>query len=160
MAVKRHIHARAISVLVLGYLVGLVAFPKLPGPFLDVKLSARILVAFTLPTTALVIYTLFRSLWVHDRIRGSGAGRDREPVAPHEAQRRGGRPHDAHAGQCAALATGASHRRLRDSRPRDRDRRHGSRLDSRSGWDCRQRRRAPGRHDRVRLVPQTRADLT
>ena len=74
MAVKRHIHARAISVLVLGYLVGLVAFPKLPGPFLDVKLSARILVAFTLPTTALVIYTLFRSLWKHDRIRtGNGA---------------------------------------------------------------------------------------
>jgi len=74
MAVKRHIHARAISVLVLGYFVGLVAFPKLPGPFLDVKLSARILVAFTLPTTALVIYTLFRSLWVHDRIRsGNGA---------------------------------------------------------------------------------------
>lgn len=74
MAVKRHIHARSIAVLVMGYLVGFIAYPKLPGPFLDQRPSARILVAFTLPTTALVIYTLFRSLWMHDRIRsGNGA---------------------------------------------------------------------------------------
>jgi SdpI/YfhL protein family len=74
MASKQHIHARAVAVLVMGYLVGLVAYPELPGPFLDQKVSARIMVAFTLPTTALVIYTLFRSLWVHDRIRsGNGA---------------------------------------------------------------------------------------
>ena len=74
MAVKRHFHARSFVVLVMGYLVGLIAYPKLPGPFLDEKLSARILVAFALPTTALVIYTLFRSLWRHDRVRsGNGA---------------------------------------------------------------------------------------
>ena len=74
MAVKRHTHARSIALLVIGYLVGLLAYPKLPGPFLDESLSARILVAFTLPTTALVIYTLFGSLWRHDRVRsGNGA---------------------------------------------------------------------------------------
>jgi uncharacterized membrane protein len=71
MAVKRHIQAPVIAVLVMGYLVGLIAYPKLPGPFLEQKLSARILVAFTLPTTAVVIYSLFRSLWKHDRIRTS-----------------------------------------------------------------------------------------
>jgi len=74
MAVKRHIHARSIAVLVIGYLVGLIAYPQLPGPFLEQTRSARILVAFTLPTAALVIYTLFRSLWSHDRVRsGNGA---------------------------------------------------------------------------------------
>jgi len=74
MAVKRHIRARAFTVLAMGYLAGLIAYPKLPGPFLDQRPSARILVAFTLPTTALVIYTLFRSLWRHDRVRsGNGA---------------------------------------------------------------------------------------
>ena len=71
---KRRIDARAIVVLVMGYFVGAIAYPKLPGPFLENVLSARILVAFTLPTTALVIYALFRSLWTHDRIRsGNGA---------------------------------------------------------------------------------------
>jgi hypothetical protein len=74
MTAKRPIDAPAVAVIVLGYLVGLMAYPKLPGPFLDQRLSARILVAFTLPTTALVIYALFRSLWRHDRIRsGNGA---------------------------------------------------------------------------------------
>jgi len=74
MAPKQRIDARAIAVVAAGYLVGLVAYPGLPGPFLDQRISARILVAFTLPTTALVIYSLFRSLWIHDRIRsGNGA---------------------------------------------------------------------------------------
>ena len=74
MATKRHIHAPAIAVLATGYVASLLAYPYLPGPFLDVSPSARILVAFTLPTTALVIYTLFRSLWKHDRVRtGNGA---------------------------------------------------------------------------------------
>ena len=74
MALKQRIDARAIAVVAAGYLVGLVAYPRLPGPFLDQRISARILVAFTLPTTALVIYRLFRSLWMHDRIRsGNGA---------------------------------------------------------------------------------------
>jgi hypothetical protein len=70
----RRIDARAIAVLALGYLSGAIAYPALPGPFLDNVLSARIMVAFTLPTTALVIYALFCSLWKHDRIRsGNGA---------------------------------------------------------------------------------------
>ena len=74
MALKQPLDARAIAVVAAGYLVGLVAYPRLPGPFLDQRISARILVAFTLPTTALVIYSLFRSLWIHDRIRsGNGA---------------------------------------------------------------------------------------
>jgi hypothetical protein len=74
MKVKEPFQARAAAVVVLGYLAGLLAWPKLPGEFLAVMPSARILVAFTLPTTALVLYTLFRSLWKHDRIRtGNGA---------------------------------------------------------------------------------------
>jgi hypothetical protein len=71
---KHPLQARAIAVVVTGYLAGIVAYPRLPAGFLDLEPSARILVAFTLPTTALVIYTLFRSLWKHDRIRtGNGA---------------------------------------------------------------------------------------
>lgn len=74
MPLKRRIHARAITVLAMSYLVGLIAYPNLPGPFLDDRLSARIMVAFLLPTTALVIYAFFRSLWMHDRVRsGNGA---------------------------------------------------------------------------------------
>lgn len=74
MALRRDIQARAIAVLVVGYLVGCIAFPYLHGTFLEERLSARIMVAFTLPTTAMVIYGLFRSLWKHDRVRtGNGA---------------------------------------------------------------------------------------
>jgi hypothetical protein len=74
MAVKPQSHMWEIVVLVIGYLAGLIAYPVLPGPFLDERVFARIMVAFTLPTTALVIYTLFRSLWTHDRVRsGNGA---------------------------------------------------------------------------------------
>src|SRR5206468_1605981 len=74
MAAKRHSQARAIAVVVTVYLAGLIAYPSLPGPFLHQNLSARMLVAFTLPTTALIIYALFRSLWKHDRVRtGNGA---------------------------------------------------------------------------------------
>jgi hypothetical protein len=74
MTLRRDIQARAIAVLVVGYLFGLIAFPYLSGTFLEERLSARIMVAFTLPTTALVIYGLFRSLWKHDRVRtGNGA---------------------------------------------------------------------------------------
>jgi uncharacterized membrane protein len=74
MAPRRNVHARSIAVIVIGYLVSLIAYPNLPGPFLDGALLARWLVAFTLPTAAMVIYTLFRSLWVHDRVRsGNGA---------------------------------------------------------------------------------------
>jgi hypothetical protein len=74
MATRRNVHVRSIAVLALSYLVGLVAYPYLPGPFLEQTPSARIEVAFTLPTAALVIFTLFRSLWTHDRVRtGNGA---------------------------------------------------------------------------------------
>jgi hypothetical protein len=74
MAPRRNVQARSIAVLVTGFLAGLIAYPMLPGPFLDHARFARFLVAFTLPITALVIDTLFRSLWTHDRIRsGNGA---------------------------------------------------------------------------------------
>jgi SdpI/YfhL protein family len=74
MTAKEPLQARAFAVLVSGYLVSLAAYPKLPGPFLEQKLSARVLVAFTLPTTALALYAIFRSLWNHDRVRtGNGA---------------------------------------------------------------------------------------
>ena len=74
MTSQQPLQVRALAVLAMGYLVSLLAYPKLPGPFLEQKVSARILVAFTLPTTALIIYALFRSLWTHDRIRtGNGA---------------------------------------------------------------------------------------
>jgi hypothetical protein len=71
---RQTVDVRSIAVVAAGYLVGLAAYPSLPGPFLEQRPSARILVAFTLPTTALVIDALFRSLWRHDRVRsGNGA---------------------------------------------------------------------------------------
>jgi len=74
MTAKRSIDARALVAIAAGYLAGLAAYPSLPGPFLQQQPSARVLVAFTLPTTALVIYALFRSLWRHDPVRsGNGA---------------------------------------------------------------------------------------
>src|SRR5262245_28574518 len=64
----------AILVLAAGYLAGFLAYPSLPGEFLQEEPSMRFLVAFTLPTTALVVHMLFRSLWKHDRVRsGNGA---------------------------------------------------------------------------------------
>jgi hypothetical protein len=69
MTAQRRIPAREVAVLAMGYLAGLLAYPKLPGAFLAERPSMRIMVAFTLPTTALVISTLFRSLWTHDRVR-------------------------------------------------------------------------------------------
>jgi len=69
MTMKQHPRVAPVAVLVTGYLAGLVAYPRLLGQFLDVRPTARILVAFTLPTTALVIDRLFRSLWAHDRVR-------------------------------------------------------------------------------------------
>jgi uncharacterized membrane protein len=74
MSARHTLHVPSIVIVVLGYVIGLIAYPVLPGPFLDQRPSARLLVAFTLPTTALVIYGLFRSLWGHDRVRtGNGA---------------------------------------------------------------------------------------
>jgi len=70
MTMKQHPRALAVAVLVTGYLVGLVAYPRPLVQFLEAAPTARVLVAFTLPTTALVIDMLFRSLWVHDRVRG------------------------------------------------------------------------------------------
>jgi uncharacterized membrane protein len=74
MTAKRRLDARALGVLAIGYLIGLAAYPKLPGPFLDERLTMRLMVAFLLPTTALVIFAVFRSLWAHDCVRsGNGA---------------------------------------------------------------------------------------
>ena len=41
MGEKRRVRAGAIAVLGMGYFLGLIAFPNLPGPFLDERLSAR-----------------------------------------------------------------------------------------------------------------------
>ena len=74
MSARQRIDVRSVAVIAAGYFAGLAAWPRLPGPFLDQALFARGLVAFGLPTTALVIYALLRSLWTHDRIRnGNGA---------------------------------------------------------------------------------------
>lgn len=74
MSGKKDVHVLSIAVLAATYVVGLFAYPKLPGPFLDDHVTSRVLVAFGLPTTALVIYSLFRSLWTNDRVRsGNGA---------------------------------------------------------------------------------------
>ena len=68
------VHARSIAVIALSYLAGGLAYSRLSGPFLDERPSSRWLIAFALPTATLVIDTLFRSLWRHDRIRsGNGA---------------------------------------------------------------------------------------
>ena len=74
MSAKRNIPFRAIAVIAIGFVAGALAYPRLPGLFLEQSLFARVEVAFGLPTTALIIYALFRSLWAHDRIRsGNGA---------------------------------------------------------------------------------------
>ena len=74
MSAKRNIPFRAIAVIVIGFIAGVITYPGLPGPFLEQSLFARVQVAFGLPTTALIIYALFRSLWTHDRVRsGNGA---------------------------------------------------------------------------------------
>jgi uncharacterized membrane protein len=74
MATTPQIHRPAVVVLAIGFLASFLAYPNLPGPFLTQTPSARVLVAFTLPATALVLYGLFRSLWNHDRVRsGNGA---------------------------------------------------------------------------------------
>ncbi len=74
MTAKRQIHIRSIAVIALSYLVGLVAYPNIPGLFMQQKPLPHLIVAFALPTATLVIYTLFRSLWTHDRVRtGNGA---------------------------------------------------------------------------------------
>ena len=74
MTAKQQIHMRSIVVIALSFIVGILAWSRLTDPFLDTRPSMRALLAFILPTTALVIYGLFRSLWTHDRVRtGNGA---------------------------------------------------------------------------------------
>jgi uncharacterized membrane protein len=71
---KRFMHLPSVAVIVLGYLVGLAAYPYIPGNAIDQMRGARAQIAFSLPTATLVIYVLFRSLWFHDRVRtGNGA---------------------------------------------------------------------------------------
>jgi len=74
MSTASRLQTPAVVVVAGGFLAGAIAYPRLPGPFLDVAPTARALVAFTLPVAALVVYLLFRSLWTHDRVRsGNGA---------------------------------------------------------------------------------------
>jgi len=74
MMTSRFLHIRSIVVIALGYLVGIASYPFIPGVALDEMRGGRAQVAFSLPTTILVIYLLFRSLWRHDRVRtGNGA---------------------------------------------------------------------------------------
>jgi len=71
---SRFLLIRSIVVIALGYLVGIVSYPYIPGAAIDGMRGARAEIAFSLPTTILVIYLLFRSLWRHDRVRtGNGA---------------------------------------------------------------------------------------
>jgi uncharacterized membrane protein len=71
---KRFTHLPSIAVIALGYLVGIAAYPYIPGHAIDQMRGARAQIAFSLPTAILVIYVLFRSLWSHDRVRtGNGA---------------------------------------------------------------------------------------
>lgn len=74
MTTKRKLHAGSIALIVLGYLVGIAAYPNIPGQAIDQMRGVRAEIAFALPTAVLVIYFIFRSLWRHDRIRtGNGA---------------------------------------------------------------------------------------
>jgi len=74
MTTKRKTRIGSIAVIALAYLVGVAAYPFLPGQALDELPGGRAQVAFSLPTAVLVIYLIFRSLWRHDRIRtGNGA---------------------------------------------------------------------------------------
>jgi len=71
---KRFFHLPSIAVIALGYLVGIAAYPSIPGNAIDHMRGARAQIAFSLPTATLIIYLLFRSLWFHDRVRtGNGA---------------------------------------------------------------------------------------
>jgi len=71
---KRFFHLPSIAVIALGYLVGIAAYPYIPGNAIDHMRGARAQIAFSLPTATLIIYVLFRSLWSHDRVRtGNGA---------------------------------------------------------------------------------------
>jgi uncharacterized membrane protein len=74
MSATRTIRARSIAVIAVGLVAGAIAYPRLPGPFLDDHLVSRFMVAFGLPVTAAAVLLLFQSLWTHDRIRsGNGA---------------------------------------------------------------------------------------
>ena len=71
---KRFPHLPSLVLIALAYLVGIASYPYIPGAMIDHMRGARAQIAFSLPTTILVIYVLFRSLWRHDRVRtGNGA---------------------------------------------------------------------------------------
>ncbi len=74
MATRRNLQVAPYVVIALGFLVGLAAYPNIPGNAIDQMTGIREEIAFALPMTTLVIYLIFRSLWRHDRIRtGNGA---------------------------------------------------------------------------------------
>jgi MFS family permease len=71
---KRPSQLRLIAVIVLAYLAGGLAYPRLADLSDNGQPSYRGLIAFALPTAILVIHLIFRSLWRHDRVRtGNGA---------------------------------------------------------------------------------------
>src|SRR5712671_5793898 len=74
MTAKRNTRIGPIVVIVLGFLVGIAAYPNIPGNAIDEIRGIRAQIAFGLPITILLIHLIFRSLWRHDRIRtGNGA---------------------------------------------------------------------------------------
>jgi len=74
MTSRRRVRVGSIAVIALGYLVGIAAYPNIPGNAIDHMPGTRAQIAFSLPTAIVVIYMIFRSLWRHDRIRtGNGA---------------------------------------------------------------------------------------
>jgi len=63
---------RCFAVIAVGYIAGISAYSRLPGPYLVADsqlLFGRPIIGFLLPTTAALTYLLLRSLWVRDPIR-------------------------------------------------------------------------------------------
>jgi uncharacterized membrane protein len=70
---------RLLAVIAAGYIGSLVAYSRLPGPYLTGEhswLLSRQMIAFLLPTMAALTCVLFRSLWVRDPIRDRKATSD------------------------------------------------------------------------------------
>ena len=54
--------SRPLIVIAAGFLASLAGYPRITSPFLSTHPSSRVMIAFLFPTTAAVIYGLFRSL--------------------------------------------------------------------------------------------------
>src|ERR1041385_5034280 len=74
MAGKHNPNVAPLVVIAFSFLVGLLAYPGIPGNAIDQMRGARFEIAFALPIAVLLLHLIFRSLWRHDRIRtGNGA---------------------------------------------------------------------------------------